>query len=85
MNKEKDLIVLTSFVAVGVIVASGLPSVLHANLVAPVAVFGIIMFILVLLQYRKKFTSLAENLEKVVFVITLVIIAVSFIILYKPV
>ena len=85
MNKEKDLIVLVSLVAFGVIVASGLAVILQINVVAPVMVFGIIMFPLVLLQSKKKFTHITENLEKVVFFITLLIIGISFAFLYKPI
>lgn len=84
MNKEKDLIILTSIVAFGIIVASGLTVILQINVVAPVAIFGIIMFPLVLLQSRKKFIHITENLEKIIFFITLFIIAISFAILYKP-
>jgi energy-converting hydrogenase A subunit K len=85
MNKEKDLILLISFVAIGVIIASGLVVVFQTIVVIPVLIFGIIMFPLILLQNKKKFIHLAENLEKVIFFITLVIIAVSFAILYKPI
>ena len=84
MNKEKDFIVLIAIATFGVFVASVLPTVLHMNIVAPVAIFGIIMFPLVLLQSRKKFVNIAENLEKFVFILTLLIIAVSFVFLYKP-
>lgn len=85
MNKEKDFIVLTSFITFGVIVASLLPTILQIGVAAPVAIFAIIMFPLVLLQTRKKFIHITENLEKVVFFVTLLIIAISFVILYKPI
>ena len=85
MNKEKDLIILTSFVAIGLMIASGLVVIFQTSIVASVVIFGIIMFPLILLQNKKKFIHLAENLEKVIFVITLFIIVISFILLYKPV
>jgi energy-converting hydrogenase A subunit K len=85
MNKEKDFITLISFIVFGVIVASLLPTILQLNVVGPVAIFGIILFLLVLLQNKKKFIHITENLEKVIFFITLFIIAISFVILYKPV
>jgi len=85
MNKEKDFIILISFVVFGVIIASVLPTILQMSVVAPVAIFGIIVFPLVLLQNRKKFVHISENLEKVIFFITLFIIAISFAILYKPI
>jgi len=85
MNKEKDFIVLISIATFGVLVASVLPTVFHLSIVAPVAIFAIIMFPLVLLQYKKKFIDISENLEKIVFIITLFAIAISFAILYKPI
>ena len=84
MNKEKDFIVLISIATFGVLIASVLPTVLHVGVVAPVAIFAFIMFPLVLMQNKKKFVDISENLEKIVFIITLCIIAASFAILYKP-
>ncbi|MDR2966411.1 MAG: energy-converting hydrogenase A, subunit K [Methanobacteriaceae archaeon] len=85
MNKEKDLIVLTSLVALGVIVASGLSVILQINVMTPVLIFGIIMFPLILLQTKKRFIYITENLEKMVFFVTLFTIAISFAILYNPI
>lgn len=85
MNKEKDFIVLTSFVAIGIIVASGLTMIFQSMVVFPVTVFGFIMFPLILSQTNKKAAHLSENLEKIVFFITLFIIAIAFAILYIPV
>jgi len=84
MNKEKDFIVLTSCVAIGVILASGFAAVLQRGVVIPVTIFGIIMFSLILLQNKEKFAHKIENLENIVFIITLVIIIISFIMLFKP-
>jgi len=84
MNKEKDFIILTSLVAIGIIIASGLTVVLQRWEVIPVTIFAFIMFPLILLQNKKKFIHLAENLESIVFIITLIIIALGFIVLYKP-
>ncbi|KZX16586.1 hypothetical protein MBCUT_07400 [Methanobrevibacter cuticularis] len=85
MNKEKDLVVLTSLVAIGIIVASGLAATLQTMIVFPVALFGLVMFPLLWIQTTKKGVHLAENLEKIVFLLTLFIIAISFAILYVPV
>ena len=85
MNKEKDFIALIAITTFGVLVASGLPTLLHVNVVAPIAIFAIIMIPLVLLQQRKKFKNFTENLEKIIFFITLFVIAISFTILYKPI
>jgi putative effector of murein hydrolase LrgA (UPF0299 family) len=84
MNKEKDFIVLISIATFGVLIASALPTILHKDIVAPVVIFALIMFPLVLLQDRKKFVNLTENIEKIFFFITLFAIAISFAILYKP-
>ncbi|OQD59233.1 energy-converting hydrogenase A, subunit K [Methanobrevibacter arboriphilus JCM 13429 = DSM 1125] len=84
MNKEKDFVVLTSCMAIGVILASGFAAVLQRWLVLPVTIFGIIMFSLILLQNKEKFAHITENLENIVFMITLIIIIISFIILFKP-
>jgi energy-converting hydrogenase A subunit K len=84
MNKEKDFIVLVSLVAVGIIIASGLAMLIQRWVVFPVTLFGIVMFPLALLQNKEKFTHITENLENIVFIVTLFIIAISFIVLYKP-
>jgi energy-converting hydrogenase A subunit K len=84
MNKEKDFIVLASFVALGVIIASGLAGVIQRWEVFPVTIFGFIMFPLILLQNKEKFAHITENLENIVFIVTLIIIAISFAVLYKP-
>jgi len=84
MNIEKDFIILTSFVAGGIIIASGLAAVFQRWEVIPVTLFAAIMFPLILLQTKKKFAHISENLENIVFIITLIVIAISFIVLYKP-
>ena len=84
MNKEKDFILLVSFVAVGVIIASGIAAILHRWEILPVTIFGVLMFPLILSQTKEKSAHITENLENIVFIITLIIIALGFIILYKP-
>jgi len=85
MNNEKDFIVITSCVAAGVIIASGLSAVLHRWEVLPVTIFGCIMFPLILLQTKERFAHIVENLENIVFIVTLIIIVLGFIVIYKPV
>ncbi|MBZ9571332.1 hypothetical protein KQY27_07215 [Methanobrevibacter sp. TMH8] len=84
MDNEKDFIVLTSFVAGGIIIASGLAAVLQRWEVIPVTIFAIIIFPLILLQSKKKIVHLTENLENIIFIITLFVIIIGFIVLYKP-
>lgn len=84
MNKEKDFIVLVSLVALGVVIASGLTMLIQRWEVFPVTIFGIVMFPLIFLQNKEKFVHITENLESIVFIVTLFIIAISFVVLYKP-
>lgn len=85
MNKEKGLVILTSFVAVGIIVLSTVVSLLQSMQILSVLILGIIFLVLILLQVYPKFNHIAENLEKIVFFITLICITVSLIYLYKPI
>ena len=84
MENEKDFVLLTSLLAVGIIIVTGLVVGLHRWEVLPVTIFGLIMFPLILLQTKKKFAHITENIEYVVFIITLAVIAIGFIMLYKP-
>lgn len=84
MNNEKDFIVLTSFVAGGIIITSVLAAFLQRWEVLPVTIFSIIIFPLILLQTKEKIVHLTENLENIVFIITLFVIIIGFIVLYKP-
>jgi len=82
---EKDFIILCSLVAIGVVIASGLALILQSTVVLPVIIFGIIMFLLILLQDKKRFVEITESLETKVFIITLIIIIIGIIIMYKPI
>jgi energy-converting hydrogenase A subunit K len=84
MNKEKDFIVLTSVVTIAIIIYSGLATILHRLEVLPVTILGIIAFSLILLQNKEKFVNIAENLEKIFFIITLFVIVLLIIVLYIP-
>jgi len=84
MKNEKDFVLLVSLLAVGITIVSGLAVVLQRWEVLPVTIFGLIMFPLIMLQTKKKFVHITENIENVVFIITLAVIAIGFIMLYKP-
>ena len=84
MENERNFTILTSLLAVAIIIVSGLAAVLHRWEVLPVVIFGLIMFPLIVLQNKEKFAHLIENIENIVFIITLAIIAIGFIMLYKP-
>ena len=84
MENEKDFVILSSLLAIGIVIVSGLAVVLQRWEVLPVTIVGIIIFPLIMLQTKKKFVHITENIENIVFIITLAIIAIGFIMLYKP-
>jgi len=77
--------VLTSLIALGVFILGLVVTLVQSFSILPIAILGIIFLILILLQYYNKVNHITENLEKIVFIITLILIAISFIYLYKPV
>ncbi|MDR2624688.1 MAG: hypothetical protein LBC39_09045 [Methanobrevibacter sp.] len=85
MNKEEGLVILTSFVAIGIIVLGTVVSLLQSMEILAILILGIVFLILILLQVYPKFSHIAENLERIVFFIALVFIMVSLIYLYKPI
>ncbi|MDR2873997.1 MAG: hypothetical protein LBV42_04590 [Methanobrevibacter sp.] len=85
MNKERNLIILTSFVAMGIIVLGIVVTLMNSIQILPIIILGIILSILVLLQAYPKYNHIAENLERIVFFVALISIIISFIYLYKPV
>ncbi|MDR3291889.1 MAG: energy-converting hydrogenase A, subunit K [Methanobrevibacter sp.] len=85
MNKEKDLIILTSLVAIGVLVLGAVVSLLQSIQILPILILGIIFLVLILLQIYPKFNHITENLEKIVFFIVLGCIVISFIYLYNAI
>lgn len=84
MSSEKVIIYLTSLVAIGIIVVGLLATLLHSTILAPIPILGVILAILVLLTNKGNFAHKIENLEKVMFFITFIVIICSFILLYKP-
>ena len=82
MNDEKGMRVLTSLVALGVFIVAGLTAVYQSMLALPLAIIGLIFVPFILVQNKEKYAHLAENLEKIAFVITFLI---TFICLYKPI
>lgn len=85
MNPEKGVIYLTSMVAIGVVVLSFVATFYHSINLIPVVIMGIILLILILLSNRGNFAHKIESLEKIVFVITFLIICLLFIMRYKPI
>ena len=85
MSSEKVIVYLTSLVAIGIIVVGLLATVLHSTILAPIPIFGLILAIFVLLTDRGHFAHTVENLEKIMFFVTFIVIICSFILLYKPI
>ena len=84
MDSDKVIVYLTSLVAIGIIVVGLLAAVLHSILLAPVPILGLILLILILLTVKGNFAHKIENLEKIMFFVTFIVIVCSFILLYKP-
>jgi len=85
MTDENDMLLLTSFVALGIFIVSVITAYLHSILVLPLVIIGLIFVPLILLQNNEKFAHLSEKLETCAFFITLIIIIIAFIWLYAPV
>lgn len=82
---EKDLTVLTSLVAGGVIIISLLAATMQRIMVAPVTVLAAIFTLLLLFQGREGFSEISEDLERAAFFVVLAMFVASFIILYRPI
>lgn len=84
MDQEKDLLFLLALVGAGVVLASGLAAFMQWMVVIPVTIAAVFITIIILLLKRDKAVHFAENLEKWVFIVSLLFFIVAFIVLYKP-
>ena len=84
MGSEKVIVYLTSLVAIGIIVVGLLATILHSTILAPIPILGVILAMFILLTNKGNFAHKIENLEKIMFFITFIVIICSFILLYKP-
>ena len=75
MNDEKGMRVLTSLVALGIFIVAGLAAIYQSILALPLAIIGIVFVPFILMQNKEKNAHLAENLEKISFIITFLIIS----------
>lgn len=82
---DKELIILSSFLTIGIIIISSLVYIFQSSLGLPILILAVILLALLLFLKEGKITSIVENLEKLAFIVTLIIIIISFIILYKPI
>ena len=85
MNDEKGMRILTSLVALGIFIVTGLAAYFQSILALPLAIIGLIFVPFILIQNSEKNAHLAENLEKIAFIITFLVICITFICLYKPI
>lgn len=89
MNKEQDFTLLISFIPLGIAVCGALVCLLQGNIGfmqgLPLIIIGLILFPLVLKSNSEKISEFNEKLEKIMFFITIIIIAISFIYLYTMV
>jgi energy-converting hydrogenase A subunit K len=84
MMKEMDTLFLMALVGVGAIIMSGLAVFKQWIIVAPLSIAVVFLAFLTLYQNRHKFNHISESLEKSAFIITLILIIISFIYLYRP-
>ena len=85
MNDEKGMRILTSLVALGIFIVAELAAYFQSILALPLAIIGLIFVPFILIQNSEKNAHLAENLEKIAFIITFLVICITFICLYKPI
>ena len=85
MNDEKGMRILTSLVALGIFIVAGLAAYFQSILALPLAIIGLIFVPFILIQNSEKNAHLAENLEKIAFIITFLVICITFICLYNPI
>ncbi|AMK15457.1 hypothetical protein [Methanobrevibacter olleyae] len=85
MSNEKGMRVLTSLVALGIFIVAALATYFQSILALPLAIIGIIFVSFILMQKDEKSAHLAENLERLAFIITFLIICIAFICLYKAI
>ena len=85
MNDEKGMRVLTSLVALGIFIVAGLAAYFQSIFALPLAIIGLIFVPFIIIQNSEKNAHLAENLEKIAFIITFLVICITFICLYKPI
>lgn len=84
MNDEAT-IYLTSLVGFGAIVLTLITALFHTTLIGYMCILAVICTALILLTLKGHFAHHIENLEKLAFVITSIIIICLFIIRFRPI
>ena len=84
MSGEKNFLVLTSLVAIGIVFISALAVIFHSQMVLPLLIIAIIIAPFILYQNKEKNAVLSEKLEKIAFFVTFIMICILMIMAYKP-
>ena len=84
MSGEKNFLVLTSLVAIGIVFISALAVIFHMQMVLPLLIIAIIIAPFILYQNKEKNAALSEKLEKIAFFVTFIMICILMIMAYKP-
>nr|WP_299525862.1 hypothetical protein [uncultured Methanobrevibacter sp.] len=82
---DKATIYLTSLVGFGAIILTLITTFLHTTLIGYMVILMVICMVLILLTLKGHFAHHVENLEKLAFIITFMIIVCLFIIRFRPI
>ncbi|WP_365907213.1 hypothetical protein [uncultured Methanobrevibacter sp.] len=85
MMNDKATIYLTSLVGFGAIILTLITTFLHTTLIGYMVILMVICMVLILLTLKGHFAHHVENLEKLAFIITFMIIVCLFIIRFRPI
>lgn len=82
---DKATIYLTSLVGFGAVILTLITAFLHTMLIGYMVILMVICTALILLVLKGHFAHHVENLEKLTFIITFVIIVCLFVIRFRPI
>ena len=89
MKEEHGIILLASLVALGITVCSVLVCIFQGQYGllsgVPLVFIGVLFFPLIYKSDTEKVSEFDEKLEKIMFFVTIIIIAISFLYIYKAV
>jgi len=84
-EQEKDILFLMTLTVSGAVLASGMAAFQQWLIVLPLTLAVFLIMILSFYVYKHRFANLAESIEKLVMIMVLITIIISFICLYRPV
>ncbi len=89
MKEEHGIILLASLVTLGITVCSALVCIFQGQYGllsgVPLVFIGVLFFPLIYKSDTEKVSEFDEKLEKIMFFVTIIIIAISFLYIYKAV